>query len=509
MKYTMRDIGLKIIALKLWPYQVFLVMALSFVAGVSIGGFWAPAWQVAWLVYIFATVALLLAGFINYILDNRIIVIISWSCLFLILGLADYSYHQAKFCILKEGEISTSGTIVANPIHEYDKQQVIIELSQNNCVSRALINLPRFPVYDYGDRIKLTGQLKKPGMIEDFDYSRYLHPKFISYLIINPKEILLEGKEYGTKIAILGTLYKVKNAVEASIFRSIREPEASLAAGILTGYRASLSDDFKNDLNSAGLTHLIALSGFNITIIIGAITFALIGWTSRRNVFIVGIILSLSFIVMTGASASVVRAGIFSILILYGATIGRKAYQTNILLLTATAMLAFNPFLLRDDMGFQLSFLAFAGLIYLARPVSFWLDRSVLARLPQGIKGPLIETLSAQIAVFPLIAFAFGRISLISPISNILVLSLVPVTMALIFIVAISGLVFYPLGLLTGLAAWPFLAYIVLVTKWAARLPFAAANIPKYDMALIAGCYTCIVLTYYLSIRKMKRLRKL
>jgi len=202
---------------------------------------------------------------------------------------------------------------------------------------------------------------------------------------------------------------------------------------------------------------------------------------------------------MTGASASVVRAGIFSLLLLYGKTLGRKAYQTNLLLLAAAIMLLFNSFLLADDLGFQLSFLAFAGIIYLSPLVGYIFAARRLSILPDWLKKALVETLSAQILVFPLIIFAFGRVSLISPLTNVAVLWILPLAMLLAFFVGISGLLSLYLGKIIGFAAWPVLAYIITVANLGAKIPLAALNTSKYQINIVLLLYLFITVTIVLT----------
>lgn len=473
-------------------------MLISFILGVFAGKYLELKWQEIWPIFILAVFGILLVSLINLVLGNKILVMLGWMIILFIAGVAIYSYQNQKyFCAgdLSGENIEIEGKIINSPLLDYKSQELIIQTNRGGCQNiRLLAKIPRYPVFNIGDVISLHGNIQKPGMIDNFDYAKYLRPKMVSYLILSPQNIQSHGREYGIKNTILGTLYNFKNNFENAISRTMAEPEASLGIGIITGSKRNIPDDLNNDLSSAGLTHIIALSGFNVTIIVAALVSMLAGIFNRRKIFWIGSILVVIFIVMTGASASVVRAGIFSLLVLFGKTIGRKAYQTNLLLLAAALMLVFNPFLLADDLGFQLSFVAFAGLIYLARFVRFGIETSKLRLLPTTIKSMLGETLSAQIAVFPLIAFAFGRVSLIAPISNVLVLWLLPYCMLLAFAAGVGGICWYYLGRALSLLAWPWLAYIIAVAKYSAKLPFASLTVNKYNPAVILCLYFVIVL---------------
>lgn len=484
----------KIATLKLPPYLVFTILLLAFIVGVLVSNFISVDWSRSRYILYFLICLCLFAAIINLILKNRLLVIISWGTIFVLCGLSVYSFFNSKYFLsqkIVEGPADVIGTVVANPQVDYSGQELVLAINDSNNL-RILVKIPRYPVFNYGDVISVSGELKKPGMINDFNYAKYLKPKMISFLLLKPKNPQLVAKNSATKFQAIDSFYQIKSFFESALERVLPEPESSLGIGILTGAKRNMPQSLLDDLNTSGMTHIIALSGYNVTIIMSALALILTRFMNRKKVFWIGLILIVIFILMTGASASVVRAGIFSMLILFGRTIGRRAYQTNILFLTACLMLLFNPFLLFYDLGFQLSFLAFAGLIYLSKPINFLIERSKLGHLPQIIKSPLGETLSAQIAVFPLIAFAFGRISLISPISNILVLGMLPTVMLITFIAGVVTIIFYPLGKVIAVICWPFLAYIVKVAKVCAEIPFSAITAGKLNLLLIFSFYLII-----------------
>ena len=137
-------------------------------------------------------------------------------------------------------------------------------------------------------------------------------------------------------------------------------------------------------------------------------------------------------------------------------------------------MVIANPYILRYDSGFQLSFLAFAGLIYISPQIKKIFEKRNLKKLPDGIKMPLVETLGAQLAVFPLIWYQFGRLSLIAPLSNILVLPLIPLSMLLIFITGVGAMLNFQLGLICSFILWPVLEYIIKIVELLAKVPWAS-----------------------------------
>ena len=208
-------------------------------------------------------------------------------------------------------------------------------------------------------------------------------------------------------------------------------------AGLLYGYRGGLGD-LQEAFNKTGVSHIVAISGYNITII-AELLMAMFSSFIRRQIafwFVsAGII---SFVIMVGASPSVVRAGIMGILVLVARHIGRVSRPTNLLVFAAAVMTLHNPFVLLWDAGFQLSFAATIGILYVA-PL---FDR----------RWELVSsTLSAIVITLPLALYHFGRFSLIAPVTNLLILWTIPILMALGAIAIIASLLFFPFG---QLVAW-------------------------------------------------------
>lgn len=494
----------KILKLNLYPYQVLTYILISTVFGIYAAGVCGLDWQAVQMLWPFVASLLLFAAFINYILKTRILVLISWLLLFFLAGAVLYSWQKAAYfpkIDIQDETLTTSGEIINDPYLSYKNQEIIVKTIHNGQSFLLLAKVPRYPKFSVGDSVKITGKLQKPGTIEDFDYERYLRGKRVAYTMLMPENAEKIESMKSLKYQALRYLYQFKHSFEESLNQNLHEPYSSLAAGIITGAKRSMPDNLANDLSAAGLTHIVALSGFNITIIIVAISAALSSFLSRKKIFALGALLVFAFIIMTGASSSVVRAGFFSLLILFGKTLGRKAYQVNVLLITAVVMLTFNPFILTDDMSFQLSFLAFCGIIYLSPIISRSVEKSFLKSLPSYIKAPLSETLSAQIMVLPLISFAFGKISLIAPISNVLVLWIIPLAMLLAFITGFAAIMVAPIGTFFAYITWPVLYYIIAISKISAKLPLAMLEVKKSSY-LISILFYSLIFIYWRSQQK-------
>lgn len=460
-----------------FPFRIFTFLAIFFLIGIFISSFIAFDYTKTWPIALFLIPLLLFTALINYFLGNRFLVLLSFGIAVLLGAVTFYAYfdniHTPTLSFGKKSEIS--GKIVIRPQVDFKQQKIVLEIDgQNHKKTLILINAPHYPEYKFGQSIKFEGAIEEPrNFSADFDYKGYLKGKLIYGIVNRPGEITITSSSNNASDHIISKLYDLSATFENSINRILPEPHASLASGILLGSKRNIPDALMNNLQITGLTHIIALSGFNVTIIIIVLAELLLGIIGRRRTFWLGTILIILFVIMTGNFSSAVRAAIFSVLLLFGRTYGRQADQTNIMLLAAIAMVVINPFILRSDLGFQFSFLAFMGLIYLSPWLSGLFERK-FKFIPKSIRGMAAETLSAQIFVAPIILLQFGLISTISPLANVLVVWIVPYAMAFIFFAGLLGLIFAPLGILAGCIAWPSLEYMIWIVDWLSKVPAAA-----------------------------------
>jgi len=337
---------------------------------------------------------------------------------------------------------------------------------------RLLIKAPLYPSYQYGDLLKINCQIEAPEKIEDFAYDKYL-ARYDIYSVCWRGQIEKVDSNQGNpiKAGLLG----VKSGFIKAINSSLPEPHASLLAGILVGARRGIPEYLLETFNRVGVTHIIAISGSNITIIAAALLILLQGiGVSRRHTFWLISLGIASFVVMTGASASVVRAGIMGLFVLLASQLGRASRATNALAFTAFVMLLVNPKVLVFDAGFQLSFLATMGIVYI-NPVL----QKFAKKWPGvfGLKEVLITTLSAIIMTTPLILYQFGRFSVVAPVANLLIVPLVSVVMAMGFITGLLGLVSAAAGSVVGWGAWAVLEYIILAAEFLSSWRWASLGL--------------------------------
>lgn len=468
-----------------FSHRIFTFLVLFFLAGILFSSFLTFQFSLIWPVIIIISLGLIFSALINFLLKNTFLVLISFCFIFFVLALCFYTYFDQRTAVVLpfNQKVEFTGRIVKPPVESYKDQQFVIQTdeikanSQTILQKRAnlLVKTDVFPRYYFGETIHISGQILEPQNFSDFDYRSYLK-RYLIFGTVNQPEITFINSCRGIYWQSLNSLYLVGQYFEGSINRIFPEPQASLASGLILGIKRNIPDDLMAAFKTDGLTHIIALSGFNVTIIIILLTNTLIPFIGRKYTFAVGLPLILAFVAMTGAPSSVVRAAIFSLMILFGQTIGRQSDKTNLMLVAALAMVLFNPFVERFDLGFQLSFFAFAGLIYLGPLLKNYFEKKKIKKWPVFLKSTLAETLGAQIGVMPIIWLQFGTVSLISPIANLLVVWIIPYAMLLVFVAGILGLIYYPLGLLAGLFAWPALEYIIKMTELLAKLPFASLN---------------------------------
>ncbi len=378
-----------------------------------------------------------------------------------------------------------------------DKQKVVLDVSDY----KILINLPRYPEYSYGQLLTVKGKLETPTVFPDFNYQNYLKGKQI-YLVINRAESVKVTGNGGSKIK--SWLYKIADKFEASLNKSLPEPESSFAAGLLIGSKRGLSDSLITEMQNSGTSHLVAISGYNITIIIVALM-SLLVFLGRRNAFLVSLLVTILFVILTGASASVVRGAIVGLLAIFAKLIDRRANNTNLLLLAAVLILITNPLMLIYDFGFLLSFSAFAGLIYFSPILNYLFDRDKwLKRLPEFFSNPLRETLSAQAMSLPLLLLAFGKFSVIAPLSNVLILPFIPLAMAFSLGIGLLGMIHNLLGLYAGNLGWLLLKYPLLIIQILGDFKLAAFDFGKNWYFLTLGLYLLIAVILFTN-RKLIR----
>lgn len=368
-------------------------------------------------------------------------------------------------------EVVLVGTVVKEP--DVRETSTKLTFKPEGIEARILVTVNRYPEYKYGDELKIIGKLQTPPILEGFDYKDYLKNKGIYSVIYWPKiEIIVRGRASGIYAKILD----FKEKLRESIYQNISPPQSSILGAIILGDKDRMSNDLKEKLNIAGVRHITAVSGLHIVLISGILMSLLIsfGFWRSQAIYISLAVLFL-FIALTGFQVSSIRAGIMGGLFLIGQKIGRKSVSSRAIVMAAAVMLAINPLLLLHDVGFQLSFLAALGIIYLSVTFRGWL-RFVPEIKLLPIRSILTMTFSAYLFTLPILIYNFGSISLVAPLTNILILPFIQWIMIFGFLFGLAGIFWSGLGWLLSFPCWFLLTYLIKIVDLFSQ-PWAARNI--------------------------------
>ena len=379
--------------------------------------------------------------------------------------------------------VSLSGTVADDPSRTASGQT---SFNLDSLRLDSGLTIPgRLSVYLYpvqlqrGYRVHLTGKVK-PGFgnaVAELSY-----PKL---------QVLSRSQTW---------LERLRQRFFTGVKTALPEPLASFGLGLLVGIRALIPKPMQTELALVGLSHLVAVSGYNLTIIVQAVE-RLLGRLGRGIALAASLWLIGGFLIVTGGSASIVRASLVSVLSLLAAFYGRRFHPVTLIALTAAATAAYSPSYL-TDLGWSLSYLAFFGILVVAPAVEarFGHPKPVLIRL-------FIESFAAQILTIPLILYFFNQLSIVSPLTNLIILPLVPIAMATSFVAGLAGMI---IPAFAGWFAWPAMLLLKFMTGLIdqfAALPWAGRTDHVTLPVMLAMYGLIIVLTLALTHSKRDSLQ--
>jgi competence protein ComEC len=359
-------------------------------------------------------------------------------------------------------------------------------------------------IYEYGSSIEAGGQLtipkgrRAPG---GFDYRRFLAKSGVSATLFAKNEDIVIGRDKGGNALVkigLGIRSRIVDVIE----RSLPKEQAALLCGMLVGYTAGMSEEAVNAFSDAGLSHLTAVSGANVAFIVFPIFFLLkrlkVGLRTANSIIIGVLVL---FVFVTGFSPSVVRAVIMAIVLLLGQILRRETDVITSISFAAILLILYNPYML-FDIGFQLSFAATLSLVLFYKNLKPLFN---FRFVPNFISDVLAATLAAQIGTFLISAYNFNKISIISVVSNLLVVPLVEVVTVIGAVMAIIGQISIVLSQALGFLNCTFLWFILYVTKLSSSIPFAVIKVVTPSVFLIILFYTAAL--YFLWLKPTYKIK--
>ena len=416
--------------------------------------------------------------------------------------------EPASLARFVEQSVVVEGRVVSEPLPGDTSTAYIIGVTRlRNTAGEATAHgkvrasLGQYTEYLHGTRLRLTGKLSDPPVFPDFDYRGYLNRQDVVATMAQPDvEVLAEPPRWG----LLRNVTQMRLELDHALQHSLPEPEASLAGGIAFGRDGNLPQDLADDFRDTGLAHIVAVSGSNVSLVT-AVTFLAFTWlVGRRWALLPAGLTVVAYVFVAGLSASVVRAGVMAVILLFGTFLGRQQSGLAALGGAAIAMTLWQPSAALD-LGFQLSLSATAGLIVFGPWMRYGIERASdrsRIHLPDFAAQVTALSLSATLATMPIAWVNFGRISLVGPVANILIEPLFIGAFWLSAATAILGAAWTPAGWAAGLAAYYPLSFITWFAHTVASLPFAAVDVPGTSGAVALAAYVVLCAAGWFAYRR-------
>jgi len=401
--------------------------------------------------------------------------------------------------------ISLTGVIKSDPYKATNITSAVIKSEtveiggeEVKVMGDLLLLLPAGFDIRYGDRLTLTGPLKQTFPEDSLPItSRSAQQKLFVEMAFPDTQII----SYGNGNKIMDFLYRLRERAHATIYNLMPFPESSVLSGILLGIESGIPDYLWNAYRASGTIHIIAISGFNITVIavfISRFFRQLLGW---KESLVATVCAVLFYTLLVGADLPVVRATIMGIIALPAYQIGRRPIGIHNLTLAGAGMLMVNPFLLWD-ISFQLSFMATLALLTLVDPINDLIRQKLGNKMAihsidkiMPVAAIFTTTFSASVIVFPILFRMNAELSLTSLFANFLIAPLQPLIMAVGGLAVLFGLVIPPIGNFLGIFAWPFVAFCDQIAIRLSMSDAAVIPLPEY-VFWISLSLTIIVLIY-------------
>lgn len=474
------------------PSKVLFYFCITFAVGIFFESFANIPILVLWGFLVGATVFIVVGFF------KKEAMVIGFCLLALVLGVT--RLQMVELTILQDPisrlngspeKVTLNGIIIAQPDVRAASQKLKIQI--NGTQSTILVTTHRYPEYRYLDALQLIGKLKEPQPFNGFNYKKYLAKDGIYSVMDFPTiEIIPTLRHQSPATYMYEKILSLKQALVHSINNNFSPPDSSLLEGVVFGNDKTMPEEVKNQFNATGLSHITAVSGTNIVILISILMACLLAlgfW--RGQAFYAAVILIWLYIIMIGFPVSGIRAAIMGCVGLLASKLGRQNTSGRVLTTTGAVMLLENPMLLAFDISFQLSFLASLGIIYIKPLIDYYLAFTTKEHFKYWLDVVSV-TLAAQIITLPIIVYNFGTVSLISPIANFLVVPIIPLLTMLGLAVSVAGVFSTFLGFLFSLPCLVITFYVMKVVGLFSG-PWAQAKLEHVSSIWMAVYYVALV----------------
>lgn len=391
-------------------------------------------------------------------------------CLLFLSGVALVSFLAPRVLLpefsFEAREVVFEAKIASPPDERSDKTILILQSlgtpgvpreEEGRINGKVWVSTDALAEYKYGEHVVVEGTLEQPEDFSDFSWRGYLAKEDIKYVMYRADLQKTGLVERNLRSVIVSTGAKLTSGLQEALL----PPHSSLYSAMMLGKKSALSEEMRSNLQKAGLSHIVAISGMHIAIIALILFYVLLGlgmW--RHHAQYATLMVLLFYILMIGAPASSVRAGIMVAVVVLSERLGRPRSSWRALVYAATVMVILNPLIVRYDIGFQLSFLAVAGILLFTERLK---ATNILQKIPEGVlrlRSVLAMTFSAQAFAFPLVLYHFNTFSLFSPLSNFLVVPILPAALVSGFIAALGGIAGGTIASALAAPAWLFSSYI-------------------------------------------------
>ena len=409
------------------------------------------------------------------------------------------------------GVVTINGIVVEPPELKQNSLQIVVEsqslraedlaVREPEVVGRVIFYLPLGSDLQYGDLVEITDELIPPDEGVNFSWREYLKHQGVYSTMEFPRLRLIARNQGNPLMTVLYRLRDNGGQVLSKIFPS---PEDSLLKGILLGDESYISPALSTAYRLTGTSHIIAISGFNMSVLAGLVSLFFTRQFGRKRGAMVTIFLLGGYSLLVGASASVVRAAFMGSYAVLGSSISRKGNTLNNLGVSTLSMVLLNPHL-PWDLGFQFSVMATLGLSLFAGPLQArlegWLsdrmEENVALALSSLVSETFLLTMVAQALVLPLSIWHFNEVSWLFVIANPLILPVQPAVMVLGLFSMGAGLLWLPLGQALAWLTWPWVAYSNRMVSWLASLAPVTWSLPRFSLFWVVLYYLVLFLVVF------------
>ena len=449
-----------------------IYLCLSFIGGILFASFFVLPFYSG---IVLCIIGLILIG---TFWEKKEVVVIGFCLISSFFGVFDFNYHsyllrKSPLLELDGQEVSLEGTVLKDIERGSNKSEIVVDAGEG----RILVTTDKYASIGFKDKIMIKGKIEVPESADGFDYAGYLGKDGISATMFFPEiEMIEKGKSGSFFEEVVFQTNRLRERMGEEIRKYVPGNLSPVLEGLILNNDGKMDKEMKNELSRSGLSHVIAISGSHIVVFSAMLLEVLLFlglW--RKQAQVMAIVFTFLYVFLVGMPASAVRAGIMVSLLFLSQVLGRQSFNLRTLVLAAFVMLWFNPLLLKFDLGFQLSFLAVLGLILMGPVFNSWLNLFFKNRW-DFVRELLAMTLSAQVFTIPLLIHSFGYFSIVSLVSNILVVPATPLLMALGLLLPLLGMVLPFLAWVIAIPSIILLWYLIEVVHLSSSVPFAVLN---------------------------------